>query len=139
METPSQPNTKCGRGLLWLGVLCAIAGPPLYMAQLSAWGKTFNPWYVPALATLGVGLVFISLRRRWTIWRGMGLVVVLLIAAGDWWFLGSYARLPDYAGPVVADKPFPAFSAKRADGATFTAADIPGDRATALVFFRGHW
>jgi hypothetical protein len=128
-----------GRGLLWLGVLCAIAGPALYAAQLVAWGRTFNPWYLPVLATLGAVLVILSLQRRRTVWRGLTLVLVLFLAVADWWFLASYVRLPVYAGPVAAGEPFPEFQAKRADGATFTRADLKGDRATALVFFRGHW
>jgi hypothetical protein len=130
---------RTGRGLLWLGVFCAFVGPPLYAAQLMAWGKTFNPWYMPVLATLGAVLVILSLQRRRTAWRGLALVLVLFLAAGDWWFLTSYVRLPVYAGPVAAGEPFPEFQAKRADGATFTRADLKGDRNTALVFFRGHW
>jgi hypothetical protein len=125
--------------MLWLGVLCAVAGPPLYIVQLMAWGQTTNPWYAPALATLGVGLVMLSLRRRRTVWRGLALVLALFLAAGDWWFLTSYVRLPSYAGPVVSGESFPDFRATRADGTPFSRADLAGDRATALVFFRGHW
>jgi hypothetical protein len=134
--TPSTPGN--GRGLLWLGVLCAIAGPPIYMAQLTVWGQTVNPWYMPVLATLGAGLVIVSLRRR-TIWRGLAFVFVGFLAAGSWWFLTSYVRLPAYTGPVAAGERFPEFRALRAGGAPFTRADLAGDRATALVFFRGHW
>ena len=94
---------------------------------------------MPVLATLGAGFVILSLQRRRTVWRGLTLVLVLFLAAADWWFLTTYVRLPAYAGPVAAGEPFPEFQAKRADGTTFTRADLKGDRATALVFFHGHW
>src|SRR5438552_582348 len=139
MDSTSPRDARSGRGLFWLGILCAIAGPPLYTAQLMAWGQTFTPWYVPVLATLGVGLVILSLNRRRTVWRGLAFALVLVIAAGNWWFLASYAGLPAYTGPVAAGAPFPEFVAKRADGSPFTRADLAGDRATALIFFRGHW
>ncbi len=137
--TPSQRPPGGGRPLLWLGVLCAILGPPLYMAQLTAAGRTDVPWYAPALATVGLVLVVLSLRRRPTVWRGLALVLVAALAGIQWWFVTGYTQLPAYAGPVAAGRTFPEFAAKRADGAPFTRADLEGDRATALVFFRGHW
>jgi hypothetical protein len=109
------------------------------MAQLMAWGKTFDAWYMPVLATLGVGLVILSLRRRRTVWRGLAFALVLFVSGAGWWFLASYTRLPAYTGPVAAGAAFPEFRAIRADGTAFTRADLTGDRATALVFFRGHW
>src|SRR5271163_1885655 len=107
MNAPTPSAAGTGRGLFWLGVLCAIAGPPLYMAQLMAWGQTRSPWYAPVLATLGVGLVILALRRRRTIQRGLALIFVIILATGSWWFLTSYVRLPVYAGPVAAGEPFP--------------------------------
>ncbi len=139
MHPTSPPIRGTGRWFLWLGVLCAILGPPLYAAQLMVWGRTTEPWYAPVLASLGVVLVILSLRRRTTVWRGLALAFVLFLAAGDWWFLTSYTRLPAYTGPVAAGEAFPEFQAKRADGTLFTRADLAGDRATALIFFRGHW
>ena len=141
MNGPMQPTrlwpTSGGRTLLWLGVACAVLGPVLYAVQLQAAHRTGDPWYAPALATLGVGLVLLSLRQRPTVWRGLALVPVAALAGLQWWFLLSYARLPAYHGPVVAGRAFPEFSAKRADGTPFTRADFHGDQGTALVFYRG--
>jgi hypothetical protein len=69
----------------------------------------------------------------------MALVLVAFLAAGEWWFLLNYARLPAYTGPVAAGGPFPDFQAAKTDGTPFTRTDLAGDRGTALVFFRGHW
>jgi hypothetical protein len=136
---PAQPVTRGGRGLLWLGILAAFAGPILYAVQLTVAGRMDVPWYAPALATLGVILVLLSLATRVTIWRGLGLLIVAFLGGVQWHFLLNYTRLPSYNGPVVAGQSFPEFTAKRADGTTFTRADLAGEKATALVFFRGHW
>lgn len=133
------PPTRSGRGLLWLGILATIAGLPLYMVQLLVWKQTFSPWYVPVLATIGAAVVLLSFRRRSTIVRGLVLAVIVFLAAADWWLVTRYVRLPEYTGPVASGAPFPEFSARRADGTPFTRADFSGARATALVFFRGHW
>ncbi len=128
-----------GRTALVLGVACAVLGVAGYVAQLLAARRTETPWYAPALAVLGAGFIVLSLSRRRTVWRGLALVAVAALAGFEWWFLFNYARLPAYAGPVTVGQPFPEFRASRADGAAFTQADLPGDRATALVFFRGRW
>jgi hypothetical protein len=111
----------------------------LYTVQLTAAGRTDTPWYAPALATIGVLLVLLSLQRRTSAWRGIAFVLVAALAGLQWWFLLGYTRLPTYTGPVAAGESFPAFAAKRANGTPFTRADLAGDQATALVFFRGHW
>jgi hypothetical protein len=136
--TPASPAPRGGRGLLWLGIACAILGPVLYATQLS-FGRMEVPWYAPALATLGVVLAFVAIRRRTTAWRGIALVFVAAFAGLQWWFLLSYVRLPAYTGPVAVGTAFPEFTAKRSDGKPYTRADLTGDPATALVFFRGHW
>ena len=71
--------------------------------------------------------------------RGLALILVALLAAGEWWFLLVYVRLPAYTGPVAARQSFPEFHALRVDGTGFTQRDFVGDRDTALIFFRGHW
>jgi hypothetical protein len=109
-----------------------------YGVQL-AFGRTDTPWYAPVLATLGAVLVLLALRRRRNAWRALALAAVASVAGFEWWFLLSHARLPAYAGPVSAGGTFPEFRAARADGTPFTRADLGGDRATALVFFRGRW
>jgi hypothetical protein len=137
--TTSPPTTGTGRLTLWLGIACAILGPILYNVQLLAAGRTDTPWYAPALATVGVLLVLLSMRRRTTVWRAIAFVVVAGLAGLQWWFLAGYTRLPAYTGPVAAGESFPDFAAKRSDGSPFSRADLVGDQATALVFFRGHW
>jgi hypothetical protein len=102
-------------------------------------GLLTTPWYAPVLATGGIGLVLLALRRRLGAWRVLALVFVALVAVYQWWFLLAHTRLPAYAGPVAAGEPFPEFRAARADGSPFTRADLEGKQATALVFFRGRW
>jgi hypothetical protein len=111
----------------------------LYAVQLQAVGRPDTPWYAPTLATLGMILVLMALARRPGIFRVLALVVVAGLAGFEWWFLLGESRLPAYTGPVAVGHSFPAFTAKRADGTPFTRANLESDRATALVFFRGHW
>jgi hypothetical protein len=122
---------------MWTGVLAAIAGIVVYMAQMNA-GMLSTPWYAPALATLGVVLILVSLVRRFSVWRLAALLLVGAIMAFEWWLLLGSA-LPAYAGPVKTGQPFPAFTAARADGEPFTQDNLKGDQDTILVFFRGHW
>lgn len=138
-STPLPPSPRPGgRGLLWLGVLAAIAGPILYGAQLDS-GRFWVPWYAVALAFLGAGLVFLSLKRRPSIVRGLALLFCLVLAGFEIWFLLSFSRQPPYEGPVAVGQPFPEFVAQRPDGTPFTQADLVGDQNTVLVFYRGHW
>src|SRR4051794_35793136 len=136
MSIPHDPTfpTRGGRGALWLGLACAALGLLLYAAQTSA-ARLDTPWYAPALATVGAGLVLAALWRHPSPWRVLALVVVALLAGFEWWFLAWHARLPDYAGPLQEGTPFPAFRAARADGSPFTRADLEGEHDTALVFF----
>ncbi len=131
------PSPAAGRVLLWLGLGCLLLGPVLYVVQLRA-GRFDTPWYMPALATLGTGLVLIALWRRRSAWRVLSLGLVALLAGGEWWFI-EHSRLPAYTGPLAGGKPFPEFRASRADGSAFTRADFEGERDTVLVFFRGRW
>ncbi|HEX5272801.1 MAG TPA: hypothetical protein VFW33_20025 [Gemmataceae bacterium] len=135
---PAAPPKVGGRPLLWLGLLAAVAGVPLYMLQLRA-ANLMTPWYAPALASLGAALVLLSLRRRPTVWRCAALLLAGLIAGGEWWFLASYVRLPAATGRVAAGRQLPEFAARRADGTPFTPDDLKGDKETVLVFFRGRW
>ena len=140
MSTPDQPPrpTGSGRLLMILGLALAFSGPFLYLLQLRL-GRLETPWYAPALAVLGVFLVLLSLRRRFTIVRVLALAVALLLAGLQGWFFASYSRLPAYAGPARAGEPFPAFEPVRAAGQPLTRTDLEGDRATVVVFFRGRW
>jgi hypothetical protein len=135
---PVAPPKAGGRPLLWLGVLAAVAGLPLYVVQLRA-NNLMTPWYAPALASLGTALILLSLWRRLTVWRAAALLLAGFLAAGQWWFLLSAARLPADTGRIVANQGLPEFTAYRADGTPFTQSDLKGDKDTVLVFFRGHW
>ena len=69
-----------------------------------------------------------------------GLLLIGLLTVGEWWFLLGYSRLPTYAGPVLAEQPFPDFApASLADGTPFTRDNLIGEKDTVLVFFRGFW
>jgi hypothetical protein len=120
-----------------LGLALAALGVVAYVVQLSLERLTV-PWYMPALALLGVVLVVISLVERRTVWRLLALSAVVLLTGAE--LALFYAlRLPPYTGPIAVGRVFPAFEAKRADGAPFTQHDLTGDRNNALVFFRGRW
>jgi hypothetical protein len=93
---------------------------------------------MPALALLGVVLVVISLVEKRTVWRILGLLVVVLLTAAEIGML-SMLRLPVYSGPITVGRPFPAFESSRADGTPFAQADLAGGQNTVLVFFRGRW
>jgi hypothetical protein len=135
---PLAPPKAGGRLLLWVGILAAVAGFVAYQFQMSA-GRLTTPWYAAALATLGTVLILVSLLRRFTMWRVLALLLIGALTAGEWWFLLSYSKLPEYAGPAKAGQPFPVFTAARADGTPFTQDDLKGDRDTVIVFFRGRW
>lgn len=138
MGTTTEQPRSSGRKFLWLGVGAAVLGPLAYTGQLIA-HKLVTPWYVPALGTLAVGLVIVSLTYRRTVWRVLALVLVALLAAAEWHFLVKDAVLPDYAGPVAVGKPLPPFASRWADGTPFGPADLRGKENMVLVFFRGRW
>jgi hypothetical protein len=108
-----------------------------YVVQLSM-QRLSTPWYLPISATLGVLLLVVSLWQARTVWRMFALVLLVFLAGAEWLVL-LRARLPAYAGPVVADQSFPAFTTARADGTPFTRRDLVGDQNSLLVFFRGRW
>ena len=131
------PGRSRGRLLLLLGLGLAVLGVVAYVVQLSL-QRLMLPWYMPALALLGVVLVVMSLWQRRTVWRVLALLAVVLLAGAELAVLHAM-RLPPYAGPIAVGRPFPAFEVRRADGTPFTQADLTGDRNQVLVFFRGRW
>ena len=138
--TPAAPPRSAGRGLLWLGIAIALLAVIAYAALLMSARLIHTPWYAPVLASLGVVLIVLSLARRFTLLRLVALLLVGLLAAGEWWFLLVGTRLPAYAGPVAAGTPFPDFKpASLADGTPFNRADLAAEKNTVLVFFRGRW
>jgi hypothetical protein len=133
----SAPAHFRGRLFLLLGLGLAVLGVVAFIVQI-ALGRLMVPWYTPALASLGVCLVIISLVERRTIWRVVALTAVMLLAGAEWAILYAM-RLPPYTGPITVGRPFPAFETTRADGTPFAQSNLAGEQHTVLVFFRGRW
>lgn len=138
-DVPSAPvlHRYPGRRWLLLGIGVTLLGIAGYIAQM-ALEQLVTPWYMPVSGTLAVILVAFSLCQARSVWRWLGLVFVLFVAAADW-FLILGSRLPEYAGPAEVGKPMPAFQTTRADGTPFTQHDLKGDQNSVLVSFRGRW
>jgi hypothetical protein len=128
-----------GRLWLWLGVGLFLLGVVLFFVQAFVFKHLVTPWYMPILFTLGVLLALISVRERPTWTRVIAFVLLALLCAGEWYFILSMSRLPEYKGPVQADKKMPEFTTTFADGSSFTEKDLQKGTATVLVFYRGHW
>src|SRR5438874_7913496 len=122
----ANPDRSRGRLLLLLGLGLAVLGVVAYVVQISL-QRLMLPWYMPALALLGIVLVVMSLWQRRTVWRVLALLAVVLLAGAELAVLHAM-RLPPYAGPIAVGRPFPAFEAKQADGTPFTQNDLTGDR-----------
>jgi hypothetical protein len=113
-----------------------VLGPVLLWVQLQA--KILKaPWYVPALATVSVGLLLLSLRRRVSVTRIAALALCGLMAGAEWYFFLGLSKVPTYTGPVSVGVSFPAFSTTLADGSSFNQDSLRGEQNTALIFFRG--
>lgn len=125
-----------GRLMFILGVLAPFVGIGLYIAQFARLELSV-PTALPILAVLGLAMVTVSLfkHRSWQRWVGLALVTLITLACLQ---LVYGLPLPEYGGPK-AGTPFPAFTAKLADGTEFTQASLTGDKGTVLVFYRGHW
>ena len=136
-SSSAAPHRFRGRVFLLLGLGLAVLGVVAYVVQISL-QRLMAPWYMPALASLGVVLVVMSLLERRTVWRVFALLAVVLLAGAELAFLYAM-RLPPYTGPIAVGRPFPAFETRRADGTPFTQRDLAGDRNNVLVFFRGRW
>jgi len=131
------PTQSTGRGFFWSGLALAVVGIVAYLAQFSMRHLT-TPWYMPVLSTIGVLLLLLAVLRRRTIWRILGLLLVVLLAGAQWALIFAMG-LPEYRGPAAVGKPFPAFATLRADGTKFTQAELGGTKNDVLVFFRGRW
>jgi len=128
-----------GRSWLWLGVGLFLLGLVFYFVQAFLFKHLVTPWYQAILATLGVLLALVSVRQRPTWTRVIALVLLALASAGEWYFILSISRLPEYKGPVQVDKKIPEFTTTLADGGSFTEKDLQKGTPTVLVFYRGHW
>jgi hypothetical protein len=133
----SDSQSARGRVLLLVGAGLPVLALIAYAVQIMV-GRLTVPWYVPALASLGVVLVGSSLWKRPSLWRVLALIAVAVVAAGEWGLLFAF-RLPRYTGPIVAERAFPGFETSRADGSVFSRSDLVGSRNNVLVFFRGRW
>jgi hypothetical protein len=146
METMQKPLSTSptttrsrGRSWLWLGVGLFLLGLVLYFVQAFQFKHLVTPWYMPILFTLGALLALVSVRQRPTWTRVIALLVVTLLCAGEWYFILSISRLPEYKGPVQVDKKIPEFTTTFADGSSFSEKDLQKGTPTVLVFYRGHW
>jgi hypothetical protein len=136
---PTTVSRSQGRGYFWAGIgLCALA-IALCAVQYAVLKKLIVPWYLPALTTVGVLLLIVAVGRRRGILRIATLGLVAALAAFQWYFVASLAKLPDYTGPARAGQPIPPFTTKLADGRSFTQQDLQDGTPSALVFFRGRW
>jgi hypothetical protein len=139
LTTPSisAPLHFRGRLCLLLGLGLGVLGVVAFIVQ-TALGRLAVPWYMPALALLGAGLVLISLAEKRTIWRIAALPSLMFLAGAEWAIFYAM-RLPPYTGPITVGRPFPAFETSRADGTPLAQSDLAGEQKTVLVFFRGRW
>jgi hypothetical protein len=120
-----------------VGVVLFFLGPAIYAVQLRL--KHFGmPWHIPILATLGIGLMAVSLWQRRGIVRGALLVLFGLVCGFEWFFALVVTPTPAYNGPKPGDK-LPAFTTTLARGEPLTNADLDKGNRTLLVFFRGRW
>jgi hypothetical protein len=132
------PRLSTGRRYFWLGLGLALLGIIAYLFQLVVLKYLVSPWYLPVTGTLGALLLLASVWQRRGVWRVVVLLLVTLLAIGEWRIMIK-AQLPPYMGPVVVGKPMPAFATQRADGTPFSQRDLEGKQNTVLVFFRGRW
>lgn len=133
-----QPSDrKNGRLYLMLGMVATVLGPVIFAVQFQNHILT-SPWYVPALATLGVVLMIFALVQRRTVWRLMACGLTAFFAVLAWLMLMGMSA-PPYTGSVEVGRAFPHFETNLADGTGFSQTNLNGGQNTVLVFFRGRW
>jgi hypothetical protein len=141
-DAPAAPATRSSRFGAWLlflaGVGLFVLGPAAYVLQFRL-KNLGTPWYLPLMATVGVALAGLSLRRRGGIVRAILLVPLILVCGFEWFAIGIASRSPAYAGPATPGNKVPGFTAHLADGTTFTEADLVRGSPSVLLFFRGRW
>ena len=120
------------------GLLLFLAGPALYAVQISL-GQLWTAWYMPLLASLGVVLMIVSVRQRWSVMRGAALAFFALLCGGEWYLMLVAAKSPAYTGPAQPGSKLPPFAAALADGTPFTNQDVEQEIRSVLVFNRGRW
>ena len=138
VATAPATGRSAGRAAFWLGLGIAVLGLALVVAQFNL-KLLFVPWYLPVLGTLGALLLLGSVARRRSVVRILAFGLIAVLAAFEWLFLVSLAKLPAYEGPAQAGRQLPAFETTLADGTPFTDKDFQTGIPTVLVFFRGRW
>jgi len=139
-ETTAPPIVRSrGRSWLWLGVGLSLLGLVLYLVQILLLKLLVTPWYLAFVFTGAALLALISVRQRPTWTRGIALLILALLSAGEWYFLLSMSRLPEYQGAVQVERTIPDFTTTLADGSRFTEKDLQKGVPTVLVFYRGRW
>ena len=138
----STPSAAVSRSRQWplllTGILLFFLGPALYFVQLHL--KHLDmPWHMPLLASAGVVLLIVSVRRRRGVARMLVLVSLTIICGLEWFFLLVGTTTPVYTGPAQVGRKVPEFTASLADGTPFTQKDLENGSATLLLFFRGRW
>jgi hypothetical protein len=138
-HSAAAPRTASRPWLLFLaGVLLFIAGPALYIVQVSQ-ARLWMPWYVLVLAALGLVLMALSVWRRPGAVRIACLLLFVAIFGLETFVLAVATKTPLYSGPARPGQKLPIFTAAVANRAPFTSLDLEKGIPTALVFFRGRW
>ena len=139
IQTVNSTNALPRRWPLFaLGLLLFVVGPVLYFGQISL-KQLWTPWYLPALATIGIMLMCASVRQRRGAWRSVGLLLFSLLCVAEWYLMLVAAKTPVYSGPAQAGSRLPSFAATLADGTPFTNKDVENEIRSVLVFNRGRW
>jgi hypothetical protein len=138
-SSPAPPiDRRAGRGLLWAGVLLAVAAIGLTIFQIRL-QVLIVPWYLPGLTTVAVLFVLWSLTRRVGVVRIIVLVLLVALAGFEWFAIAVASKLPEYKGPAQAGKALPPFTTTLADGSTLSDADLQDGKRRVMTFFRGRW
>jgi hypothetical protein len=141
MDTTTQPATPTTVPSRWPLVLAAaLVVLPIVVYVLQFHFRYLRvPWYLPGLSTVAALCMAWAFLQRRSIGRLLGLLLVGLLAAAEWYFLLVLTALPAYTGPIAVGHPFPSFEVVRADGSVFVPESFHAPQKTVLVFFRGRW
>lgn len=138
-ETQATVERRASRGFLWGGLACVVVALALVFVQFVVLRWLTAPWHMPVLLTLGALFLGVAVAQRRSVIRVVLLVLVVALAAFQWFFMASMSRLPSYDGPAQAGQPMPAFQSTFADGRVFTEKDLQDGKRSIMVFFRGRW
>jgi hypothetical protein len=136
--TPVATSRRHHWPLFNAGILLFLLGPLAYAVQFRM-KQLSTPWYLPILSSAGVALMILSLWRRGGVARTILLLPFAILCGLEWYLIGFAFKSPEYSGPALPGQPVPHFSARLADGRTFTEADLEQGSRTVLVFYRGRW